>query len=70
MLKFLLIIAISIYVLSKFGRFIFGMGISSSQNKYYQKPPGGNVNVGGPSPKSKNKTDIKGGEYIDYEEVK
>ncbi len=70
MLKFLLIIAISTYVLSKFGRFFFGMGMSSSQNRSYQKPSDGNVNVNATSSKNKNKTHIKGGEYIDYEEVK
>jgi len=70
MLKLLLIIAIAIYVLSKFGRFFFGMGASSSQRRSYQRPPDGNVNVNSTSPKSKNKTDIKGGEYVDYEEVK
>ncbi|GAB1446082.1 MAG: hypothetical protein KF860_02430 [Cyclobacteriaceae bacterium] len=70
MLKFLLIIAISIYVLSKIGRFFFRMGMSSSQNRSYQKPSDGNVNVNSSSSKGKNKTDIKGGEYIDYEEVK
>ncbi|MEQ8362368.1 MAG: DUF4834 domain-containing protein [Cyclobacteriaceae bacterium] len=70
MLKLLLIIAIAVYVLSKFGRFFFGMGMSSSQRRSHQRPPDGNVNVSGTSPKSKNNSDIKGGEYVDYEEVK
>jgi hypothetical protein len=70
MLKLLLIIAITIYVLTKFGRLFFGMGMSASQRQSYQRPPDGNVNVNSTSPKSKNKTDIKGGEYVDYEEVK
>jgi len=70
MLKFLLIIAISIYVLSKFGRLIFGMGTPSSQRRTYQRPPDGNVNVNSTPHRNRNKSDIKGGEYVDYEEVK
>lgn len=70
MLKLLLIIAISVYVLSKFSRLFFGMGTSSSQRRYYQRPPDGHVNVNNNSSKNKQKSDIKGGEYIDYEEVK
>lgn len=65
MLKFLLIIAISIYVLSKLGRFFFGMGMS--QNRSHQRQ--GNVSAN-EKPNTKNKVTIKGGEYIDYEEVK
>ncbi len=70
MLKFLLIIAISIYVLSKFSRLFFGLGTPSSQRRTYQRPSDGNVNVNSASHKSRNKSDIKGGEYVDYEEVK
>ncbi|HNP06076.1 MAG TPA: hypothetical protein PKN99_00540 [Cyclobacteriaceae bacterium] len=70
MLKLLLIIAITIYVLTKFGRLFFGLGITSSQRRTHYRPPGSNVNVNGTSPKSKNNSDIKGGEYVDYEEVK
>lgn len=66
MLKFLLIIVISIYVLSKVSRFFFGMGMSA-QNRSYQKNP---RNVNDDHAKSKNKSTVKGGEYIDYEEVK
>lgn len=66
MLKFLLIIAISIYVLSKVGRFFFGMGMTA-QNRSYQK---NSSNVNDANSKNKNKSTIKGGEYIDYEEVK
>ena len=68
MLKLLLIIAITVYVLSKLGRFLFGMGTYSSQNQTYRRD--GNVNVNKEEAKSKNKTTIKGGEYIDFEEVK
>ncbi|MEQ8425854.1 MAG: hypothetical protein RIA63_14145 [Cyclobacteriaceae bacterium] len=70
MLKLLLIIAITIYVLSKVGRLLFGMGAYSSQNRTYRRPPDGNVNVKKEDANNKNKTTIKGGEYIDFEEVK
>jgi hypothetical protein len=67
MLKLLLIIVITIYLLSRIGRFFFGMG-ASSQNRNFNRPPDGNVN--NPNPKNTSKSTIKGGEYIDYEEVK
>ena len=67
MLKLLLIIVITIYLLSRIGRFFFGMS-ASSQNRHFNRPPDGNVNT--TNPKNKAKTTIKGGEYIDYEEVK
>jgi len=68
MFKFLLIIVISVYVLSKLGRFFFGLGMS--QNRSYDRTSGGNVNVNNTASKNKNKSTIKGGDYIDYEEVK
>ncbi|HEY5692761.1 MAG TPA: hypothetical protein VIS49_14995 [Cyclobacteriaceae bacterium] len=55
------------YLLSRIGRFFFGMG-ASSQNRNFNRPSDGNVND--PNPKNKSKSNIKGGEYIDYEEVK
>lgn len=68
MLKLLLIIVITLYILSKIGKFLFGVGMYQ-QSRNYTKPPGGNVNVNNASPK-KNESNIKGGEYIDFEEVK
>lgn len=70
MLKLLLIIVITAYVLSKIGRLLFGVRMYSSQNQRHQsRPPGSNVDVDA-NPPRKNKSSIKGGEYIDYEEVK
>lgn len=46
------------------------MGMSSSHHRPYHKPADGNVHVSGNAQKGKDKTGIKGGEYIDYEEVK
>ena len=67
MLKLLLIIVISIYLLSRIGRFFFGMG-ASSQSRNFNRATDGNVNSS--NTKNKPKSTIKGGEYIDYEEVK
>lgn len=66
MLKFLLILVISIYLLSRIGRFFFGMG-ASSQNRNFNQPSDGNAKG---ASAGKTKSTIKGGEYIDYEEVK
>ena len=66
MLKFLLIIVIAVYLLSKLGRLFFGMGMSSSQNRTNGRPSNKNSN----SVNSKKESKIKGGEYIDFEEIK
>ena len=68
MLKFLLILVIAIYLLSKIGRLIFGARMSSSQNRSFNSSSNDNVNSKGKT--ANNKSTIKGGEYIDYEEVK
>ena len=68
MLKFLLILALSLYVLSKIGSFLARAG---SSQQYRQTRPGGEgkIHVDTPPKPQKNK-DFKGGEYVDYEEVK
>jgi hypothetical protein len=65
MLKFLLILGIIVYLIYKIGSFFFRAGAASQQfrNFQQQQPPGNG------SAKTK-KTKFKGGEYIDYEEVK
>jgi hypothetical protein len=71
MLKFLLILALSLYVLSKIGGFFFRAGASSQQNRYQQrKPSDGNINVDSSPRKDRKGGNIKGGDYVDYEEVK
>jgi len=72
MLKFLLILAISFYILSKIGRLLFGFRVSSQQHnrQYHRKPTNGNVHIDNIPNKDKKGSSIKGGEYVDYEEVK
>lgn len=70
MLKFLLILFLIIWILSKVGGFFFRAGMSSQQRHYQSRKPEGSIDVDGPPPKQKRNGNIKGGEYIDYEEVK
>lgn len=63
MFKGLLILGIIIYLLMKVGSMFYRAG-ASSQQRPVNPPPS-------PSPKNDKKPGgIKGGEYIDYEEVK
>jgi hypothetical protein len=43
---------------------------SGYTHKDKQKPGNGNLNVDNVPPKEKKKTDFKGGDYVDYEEIK
>lgn len=71
MLKLLLIIGITVYILSKVGGIIFRLGhFASRPQEQPRRPVGGNVNIDGMSQKSKKGTSFKGGEYVDFEEVK
>lgn len=68
MFKFLLIVALVFYAIYKIGTLFFKAGAASQQFRNQQPPRNFNGNT---SPKQKPKgTDIKGGEYIDYEEIK
>ena len=65
MWRFLLFVGIISYILYKVGSFFFKIGAASQQ----MKDRGGN----GQSSRSSNKVNggkIKGGDYVDYEEVK
>ena len=73
MLKFLLILGLVTYVVYKIGSWFFRAGAASQQFRNHQQ--GGsfnrNMNANSPGQKSTKKgPDFKGGEYIDYEEVK
>ncbi len=60
-----------VYILSKIGGFFFKVGAASQQRQYQQRKPEGSVHVDpSANQKGKKSTHIKGGEYIDYEEVK
>ena len=71
MLKFLLILALSLYVLSKIGGFLFRGGAASQQFRPHQRrSPDGKIHVDTPPRKDKKPSNFKGGDYVDYEEVK
>jgi hypothetical protein len=67
MLKFLLIVALITYLVYKIGSFFFRAGASSRQ--FRQSQPNSNSHVGA-NGKQTRKGKFKGGEYVDYEEVK
>ena len=69
MFKFLLIMALIVYILSKVGGFFFKVGAASQQRQYQQRKEG-SINVDSVPKKDKKSTNVKGGDYIDYEEVK
>jgi hypothetical protein len=73
MIKILLIVVLIIYALNKLGLFrIFvqsNRGYDGRQSQ--QRPNDGNVNIdNNPNNHNRKKSDFKGGEYVDYEEVK
>ncbi|MFZ6011853.1 MAG: DUF4834 domain-containing protein [Bacteroidota bacterium] len=66
LLKFLLIVGLVGYVIYKFASFFFRAGAASEHlrnQQQHQAPKSENA-------KSKKAHNLKGGEYIDYEEVK
>lgn len=69
LLRWLIIGTLIGYVLYKMG---FFRSLSSGYNEkdQYRRPPNGNVNVDNAPPKDKKRTTFKGGDYVDYEEIK
>jgi hypothetical protein len=65
MFKFLLILGLLVYVFYKIGSFFFRAGAASQELKDYKQQQQRQAN-----PSSKKKARVKGGEYVDYEEVK
>ncbi len=67
MLRFLIITGLISYVLYKVGGFFFRMGAASQTRNYPPRQPQTDFQ----QPKKEKKGgSIKGGEYVDYEEVK
>jgi hypothetical protein len=64
MWRFLLFVGIIGYLLYKLGSFFFKIGAASQQMRDR------NVNNPPDQASKKNKSKIKGGEYVDYEDVK
>lgn len=68
MLRYLLIFSLIFYVLYKLG---FFRSLSSGYvEKDKKRPLNSNLNVDNVPPKEKKKSDFKGGDYVDYEDVK
>jgi hypothetical protein len=71
MFKFLLILGLILYVIYKIGSLFFRAGAASQQFRNQQKTRNFNGNGMPPNDKDKKKgTNFKGGEYIDYEDIK
>jgi hypothetical protein len=69
-MKFIIILIIVLYLLSKIGSIFFRAGVASQRGKNYQeRRPNGSVHVDS-VPKKQKRGNIKGGDYVDYEEVK
>lgn len=70
-MKFLIILGLIGYVFYKVGNMFFRAGAASQQNRYEPRnSQAGNVNTNTAAKKQQGKGTIKGGEYVDYEEVK
>lgn len=71
MFKFLLILGLIVYVIYKIGSLFFRAGAASQQFRNQQQRNFQGNNARPSSQQAKKKAgDFKGGEYIDYEEVK
>ena len=67
-LKFLLIVGLVVYGLYKFGSLFYKAGVGSRQFQDQQRKSNDTINENA-NPKKKG-SNFKGGEYVDYEEVK
>ncbi len=64
MFKFLIIVGIILYLIYKIGSFFFRAGEASQQFRNSQQ------NGNQPNGRAQKKARFKGGDYIDYEEIK
>jgi hypothetical protein len=70
-MRLLIILGLIGYVFYKIGGMFFRAGAASQQSKFQPRnPQNGNVNVNSAPDKPAKSGKIKGGDYIDYEEVK
>jgi fructose-specific component phosphotransferase system IIB-like protein len=75
MIKFLLIVIAFFYILSKVGGFVFktlfGAAAQQQQRAHTKKPSDGKVQIDyAPNKDEKSGKTFKGGDYVDFEEVK
>ena len=69
MFKFLIIVGLILYVIYKIGSLFFRAGAASQQFRNQQRR-NFDGNAGPTAQKQKKDSKFKGGEYIDYEEIK
>jgi hypothetical protein len=70
-MKFLIVIGIIAYIIYKVGGLFFRAGAASQQGRtQYRNPESNSTNQSHPPKKEKRNGGIKGGDYVDYEEVK
>jgi hypothetical protein len=68
-MKFLIIVGIVAYIIYKVGGLFFRAGAASQQTRTHYRNPEANPTAHSPK-KEKRNGGIKGGDYVDYEEVK
>jgi hypothetical protein len=71
-MKFLIILGLIAYIFYKVGGLFFRAGAASQQTRSQYRKPENNAADASPKKEKRNGTNgtIKGGDYIDYEEVK
>ena len=71
MFKLIIILVLLIYILNKVSGFLFRVvGHSKQQPPNFRRPPDGSIHMDSAPAKENKKSGLKGGEYVDYEEVK
>jgi hypothetical protein len=71
MFKLIIILVLLIYLLNKVSVFLFrAFGQPRSQQSNFNRPPDGSIHMDSVPKKGNKKGGLKGGEYVDYEEVK
>jgi hypothetical protein len=69
MYKIIIILVLLLYVLNKVSSIIFRVAGPKQTPPNFRRPDEGNIHVN-TAPKPGKKSGLKGGEYVDYEEVK
>ncbi|MBS1951972.1 MAG: hypothetical protein OJF59_001089 [Cytophagales bacterium] len=70
MFRLIIILILIAYILSKISNIIFRISSPSQQNRnFQQRRPDGKIRVDS-APKKEKHGNIKGGDYVDYEEIK